>query len=157
MTMTASRIARGLGLAAFALASFSTVAAADSLFGGRVGLYTHRDQPYFGVEAVVPLGGGFAANPNVEYVRYGDTQELSFNADVQREFRVKGRVLAWAGAGLGLVSIHPDGPGEDDSKDGLANLFLGVGMETGIGMPYLTAKYVTKRNPQFLLGLGMRF
>ena len=38
-------------------------------------------------------------------------------------------------AGLGLLSSHPDGPGEDNNKDGVANLFLGIGFDTGIGMP----------------------
>jgi hypothetical protein len=130
---------------------------AESLFGGRVGLYTHPDQPYFGVEGVVPLGNAFSFNPNVEYVRLGDTQELTFNADLQYEFPIKGRALGWAGAGLGLLSVHPDGPGEDSNKDGVANLFVGIGLDTGIGMPYITAKYITKESPQFLLGLGMRF
>src|SRR5262245_58769581 len=67
--MTLSRIARGLLLSSLPLASMAPAASADSLFGGRVGLYTHRDQPYFGVEGVIAIGHGFAVNPNVEYVR----------------------------------------------------------------------------------------
>jgi hypothetical protein len=155
--MALRRFPRSLRLAALLIACLAPSAGADSLFGGRVGLYTHRGQPYFGLEAVLPFGPGFAFNPNVEYVRYGDIQEFTFNADVQREFRIKERWLAWAGAGLGLISIHPDGPAEDHSTDGVANVYLGLGIDTGIGMPYLTAKYMTRKNPQFLIGVGMRF
>jgi hypothetical protein len=146
-----------LGRAWLLLALLAGNADADSLFGGRIGLYTHPDQPYFGVEAVLPVGHGFAVNPNAEYVRLGDVQELTFNADVQYEFPIKGRALGWAGAGLGLLSSHPDGPAEPNTKDGVANLFLGIGLDTGIGMPYVTVKYITKKSPQFLLGVGMRF
>jgi hypothetical protein len=156
--MTPRVFIRLLGPASLLVALLATGATAgDSLFGGRVGLYTHRDQPYFGLEAVVPIGGGFAVNPNAEYVRLGDTQEFTFNADLQYEVPFRRRFLGWAGAGLGLLSSHPDGPGEPSTKDGVANLFLGIGLDTGIGMPYLTAKYVTKKDPQFLIALGMRF
>jgi hypothetical protein len=138
-------------------AAASAHAGDDNLIGGRVGLYTHRDQPYLGVEFVVGIGSRYSFNPNVEYMRFGDTQEVTLNADFTADFPIRGRLRGWGGAGLGIVSTHPDGPGEPDTKDGLANLFLGIGFETGIGIPYVTAKYVTKRDPQFLLGVGMRF
>ena len=135
----------------------ATGAAADSHFGARVGLYTKHGQPYFGAEGVIPIGASFAANPNFEYVRLGDTQEFTFNADLLYEVPIRGRARGWVGAGIGLLSSHPDGPGEPSTKDGVGNVFLGIGFETGIGVPYLTAKYVTKTHPEFLLGLGMRF
>jgi len=130
----------------------------DKLFGARAGLYTkHGGQPYFGVEFVLPLGPSIAFDPNVEYVRLGDTQQFTFNADLFYERTIKGRASVWAGAGLGLLSTHPDGPAEPDTKDGVGNVFLGVGFPAGPCIPYLTAKYVAKRNPEFLLGLGVRF
>jgi len=152
-----TRAPHRLALASLALTLIAGSASADALIGGRVGLSTHRDQPYFGLEFVLPVGSNFAINPNIEYTRYGDNQEFTFNVDVTYDFPIKGRTQGWAGAGLGLVSTHPDGPGEPDTKDGAANLFLGVGFETGIGIPYITAKYITTRSPQFLLGVGMRF
>jgi hypothetical protein len=142
------------------LALLATSAAAGgegSDFGARIGLYTKHGQPYFGAEGVIPLGASFSANPNFEYVRLGDTQEYTFNADVLYEIPIRGRTRGWLGAGVGLLSSHPDGPGEPSTKDGVGNVFVEVGFETGVGIPYLTAKYVAKTKPEFLLGLGMRF
>jgi len=144
-----------------AVAMLATAAVADSDFGARVGLYTKHGQPYFGAEGVIPiggtLGGTFAANPNFEYVRLGDIQEFTFNADFTYGRPIKGRSRGWVGVGIGLLSSHPDGPAEPSTNDGVGNIFLGIGFETGIGIPYITAKYVTKTHPEFLLGLGMRF
>src|SRR5262249_5671073 len=39
------------------------LAAAESDFGARVGLYTKHGQPYFGAEGVIPLKASFAINP----------------------------------------------------------------------------------------------
>ena len=156
--MTPRVRSRLLALSPLLLATLATGAAAgDNLFGARVGVYTHHSQPYFGAEIVLPLGHSLALNPNFEYVRLGDTQELTYNVDVQCEVALRRGLLAWGGVGLGLLSSHPDGPGEPNTKDGVANLFMGIGLETGVGLPYVTAKYITKKSPQFLLGVGMRF
>jgi hypothetical protein len=135
----------------------ASAAAGDNLFGARIGLYTKHSQPFFGAEFVLPLGQSFALAPNFEYVRLGDSQEFTFNADVYYEVPIKGRATGWGGVGLGLLSVHPDGPGDPNTKDGVGNVFLGVGVETGIGIPYLMAKYVARKHPEFLLSLGMRF
>jgi hypothetical protein len=155
--MTARGRSRSIAAVPLLLCLLAPLAAADSDFGARVGLYTKHGQPYFGAEGVIPVGVSFALNPNFEYVRLGDTQEFTFNADVLYEVPIRGRTRGWVGAGIGLLSSHPDGPGEPSTKDGVGNVFLGVGFETGLGVPYLTAKYVTKKHPEFLLGLGMRF
>jgi hypothetical protein len=141
------------------LALVATAAAGQDSgdFGARIGLYTKHGQPYFGAEGVIHLGASIFANPNFEYVRLGDTQEFTFNADALYEVPIRGRTRGWVGAGIGLLSSHPDGPGEPSTKDGVGNVFVGIGFETGVGVPYLTAKYVTKKRPEFLLGLGMRF
>lgn len=155
--MTSRVFSRALGPVPLILALLAPAATAESDFGARVGLYTKHSQPYFGAEGVISLGASFSANPNFEYVRLGDVQEFTFNADVLYEVPIRGRTRGWVGAGLGLLSSHPDGPGEPSSKDGVGNVFVGIGFETGLGVPYLTAKYVTKTRPEFLLALGMRF
>jgi hypothetical protein len=132
--------------------------AEDSMqLGGRVGLYTKHDQPYFGVELVLPVGSSLCLEPNVEYVRLGDNQQFTINADLAYQNTIKKRTVVWAGLGVGLVSTHPDGPAEPSSKDGVGNVFAGVGFQAGPTLPYLTVKYMAKQHPEFLIGLGIRF
>jgi hypothetical protein len=129
----------------------------EKMIGARLGLYTKHDQPYFGVEFVLPVGPSVSLNPNVEYVRLGDSQQFTINADLTYEVPIKGRFYGWAGAGIGLLSTHPDGPGEPNTKDGVGNVFVGIAFQAGPCVPYITAKYEATRHSEFLLGLGVRF
>jgi len=157
--MTTRVLGRALGPALLLTTLLAAPARAegDKLFGARAGLFTKHGQPYFGVEFVLPVGSSISLDPNVEYVRLGNTQQFTFNADLHYELTIKTRTVVWAGGGIGLLSTHPDGPAEPDTKDGVGNVFMGVGFQAGPCIPYITAKYVTKRRPEFLLGLGVRF
>jgi hypothetical protein len=148
---------RFLPAIALLLSCAASLLAEDSMqLGGRVGLYKH-DQPYFGVEFVLPVGSSLCFEPNVEYVRLGDNQQFTINADLAYQNTIKKRTVVWAGLGVGLISTHPDGPAEPNSKDGVGNIFAGIGLHAGPTVPYLTLKYMVKEDPEFLIGLGIRF
>ena len=66
-------------------------------------------------------------NPNFEYVLVGDgLNYMTINGDFHYDFPTRGSTFVWAGAGLGLVRVDPDGPDNSDTDPAL-NLFAGVG------------------------------
>lgn len=144
-------------LAALGLGLPSPVQALDLGWGLRLGYYTDVGEPLVAVEAAAPLGGRVSFNPNLEYVFVDAVRYLTLNADFLYEFRTQGPQSVWAGAGLGVVSLDPEGPPEGDTDLAL-NLLAGVGFRTsGRLVPYFQGKIAWKDSTELALSFGIRF
>jgi hypothetical protein len=155
--MRLRRIVWGLVVAAPVMVSASSPARADdALFGVRIGYYTDIEEPMIGGEVLLRLAPSLYFNPNVEYVFLERATYLTFNADAHYDLPTRGRTFVWLGAGLGVISIDPDGPAEEDT-DVVANFLAGVGVKRGGLIPYLQAKLIAKDDTEFSLAVGIRF
>ncbi len=145
-----------LGTTAATLVPEEVSAHEGTLFGVRTGLYTKQEQPFAGVELVVPLGHDLWANPNAEYV-FGDGRTfMTFNMDFHYDFYSHRRAFVWVGAGLGVVYVNPTGP-PPSSTDVAANFLAGVGLSGGPVIPYVQVKVIAKGDTEAVLAFGLRF
>ncbi len=142
---------------AAALAAWSPAVQADSevLGGARVGYFADPNAPLVGGELLLKVVPAFYFNPNVEFVFQGDSY-ITANADFHYDFPTSSRTTVWAGAGLGVVSVNPDGPVQGNTEAGL-NVLLGAGMTRGEVIPYLQAKVIAKDDSELSLAFGLRF
>jgi hypothetical protein len=145
-----------LGLLALALLAWPSPASAVDL-GVRGGYYFEVGDPFLGVEVITPVARRIFFNPNLEYVFVGEgLSYLTLNADFHYDFPMRGSNFVWAGAGLGLVRIDPEGPDNGDTDPAL-NLLAGVGFRTGKVIPYFQAKLIVEDDTEFVLAFGVRF
>jgi len=140
-----------------ALATAAPSEAADLGWGLRLGYYTDVGEPLVAADVTAPLRGRLLFNPNLEYVFVDGVRYLTLNADVVREFRTQGAQAVWVGAGLGIISLDPEGAPEG-STDLALNLVAGVGFRTtGRLLPYFQGKVVWKDDTELALSFGIRF
>lgn len=147
-----------LGVAVVAASCLlATPASADGLmFGLRGGGYTDVGKPFGGAELLVPMGRRFFFNPNVEYVFVGSGAYVTYNADFHYDIAVDRGTFVWLGAGLGLVRVDPEGPGNSRTQ-GAVNLIGGIGFRAGSAVPYLQSKIIAKDGAEFSVAFGVRF
>ena len=143
-----------IALASAALLLSAAPARADKV-GVRTGVYTDAGKPFVGFELLLPISHSVYLNPNVEYVFIDDPAYLTFNADFHYDFHTHSRAYVWAGAGLGVIYQNPDGPAPSETDVG-ANFLFGVGLKGDV-IPYVQAKLLVKDDPEFVLGVGLRF
>jgi hypothetical protein len=140
------------------LQSLSSIASADeeTLFGLRAGYYTEAEGAFVGAELLFRVVPSVYFNPNFEYVFADNVDYFTANADFHYDFPSHGRAFFWAGAGLALVRIDPEGR-PDGNTDAAANFLFGVGLSRGPTIPYFQAKVIAKDDTEFALGFGLRF
>jgi hypothetical protein len=145
-------------LIAATLSGLSVPASADedTLFGVRGGYYTEAEGAFLGAELLFRVVPSVYFNPNFEYVFADNADYYTANADFHYDFPTRGRAFVWAGAGLALVHIDPDGR-VDGHTDAAANFLLGVGLSRGPTIPYFQAKVIAKDDTEFALAFGLRF
>lgn len=134
----------------------SAAQADDALFGLRMGYYTKAENPFGGVELILPLSHRVYANPNVEYVFIDNLTYLTYNLDFHYDLPSHSRAFVWLGAGLGVISQNPDGPAPTDTEVA-ANFLAGVGLSRHRVIPYFQAKLVAKGDTEFVVAFGLRF
>jgi hypothetical protein len=133
-----------------------SAAAADDMFGLRVGYYTDAEAACVGGEALFKLAPKVYLNPNIEWVFVDHARYVTLNADVHYDFWSRRRNTAWIGAGLALVSIDPEGPADGDTDPAL-NVFAGFGARRGSVLPYVQAKVIARDDTELVLAFGLRF
>lgn len=141
-----------------ALVAWSPAAQADQnvLGGARIGYFADPNAPLVGGELLFKVVPAFYFNPNVEFVFQGDSY-ITANADFHYDFPLhSNRTTVWAGAGLGVISVNPDGPAQGNTETGV-NVLLGAGMTRGDVIPYVQAKVIAKDDSELSLALGLRF
>lgn len=145
---------------AFALVCLFTIpimAQDTGQFGVRAGFYTDAEDAFIGAEYLAPIADQVFLNPNVEYVFMDNGTFMTFNLDAHYDFPTRSNVYVWAGGGLGVMYINPDGPVDSNTDAGL-NLLFGLGFKTsGSVVPYVQGKAILADNSDFALGFGLRF
>ena len=152
---TLLRFAPVLSLCVLGLAAGASPAAGADV-GVRGGYYFDVDEPFAGIELLTRVNHRVYFNPNLEYVFTDGFDYLTLNGDFHYDFPVYGRQFVWAGAGLGLVRVDPDGPGDSD-MDAALNLLAGLGFRAGGVIPYFQGKIIVKDNSEFVFAFGIRF
>jgi opacity protein-like surface antigen len=142
-------------LGALALAGGAAPAAAADV-GVRGGYYFDAGEPFLGAELITPVARRIYFNPNLEWVFVENLNYLTVNADFHYDFPTRGSNFVWAGAGLGLLRVDPEGPDNSDTDPAL-NLLAGIGFRTGGVIPYFQAKLIVNGGSEFVLAFGVRF
>jgi hypothetical protein len=131
-------------------------AEARDLKGGvRFGYYADIGEPFAGAELLLGLGDQFYFNPNIEFVFRGDSY-ITFNTDFHYDFYTARNTTLWAGAGLAVINVNPEGDGGGDTDAGL-DLLLGIGFPHDRLVPYLQTKVIVKDDTELVLSAGLRF
>jgi len=130
--------------------------AGDIKVGIRGGYYTDIGEPFLGAELLMPVAHRIYFNPNFEYVFVDNLKYWTLNGDFHYDFPTHRPYYVWAGAGLALIRVDPEGPAEGDTDVG-ANLLAGVGFKAGSVLPYFQAKVILKNGSEFALAFGIRF
>ncbi len=156
MRVNVKRIGIVMAMSAMLVLAGARPSRADTLVGFRVGAYTDVEAPFVGGELLFRVAPRFYFNPNLEYVFVENARYLTANADFHFDFPSKSQVFAWVGAGLGLVSIKPEGRART-RNDAAGNFLLGVGFSRGPVIPYGQLKFIAKRNSELAIGVGLRF
>ena len=141
-----------------AVALTTRTAQAQTLVGGRLGVYTDAEDLFLGAEVLTPVAERLYLNPNVEYVFVDPGTFATFNFDLHYDFPLEGSsAFLWAGGGLGILYFNPEGPGGSDTDLG-ANILFGVGfLRDRPVIPYVQAKVIAADNSDFVVGFGVRF
>jgi hypothetical protein len=125
-------------------------------FGVRAGGYLEDNDPFAGLELLMPIfTDEWFFNPNVEFV-FGDRDKISGNFDFHYDFRRTGDYYVWAGAGAAVIHADED-RFEDSETDFGANLLGGVGWRLEGMTPYAQLKVVIADDAEFVAGVGIRF
>lgn len=153
--MRVSRVGFRLGVVALAWAVVgpsSPVVAGD--ISVRAGAYTDAEAAFVGIEYRTAVSGRLHAAPNFEIAFPSSGSLFSFNGDLHYVFPSKGKLVGWAGGGLGLYVRDHDGEGQDTSVG--ANFIGGLGLRANLE-PYLQLKIAVAGNTEVVLGFGIRF
>lgn len=124
--------------------------------GVRGGAYFDADEPFLGVEGLLPLRDRLWFNPNLEWVFVSRADLYTINFDVHYDLQSSGPYSFWVGGGLALVRFDPPGRGGTDTDAGL-NLLGGVAFSRSDLIPYLQAKFLVDDDTEFVLAGGIRF
>ena len=142
--------------AAALLLSVPPPASGETKFGVRGGYYTDIGEPFLGVEVLAPVAHRIYFNPNFEYVFVENLNYWTLNGDFHYDFPTHRPYYVWAGAGVGLLRVDPEGPDNGDTDVGL-NLLAGLGFRTGSVVPYFQGKLILKNGSEFAVAFGIRF
>jgi len=142
--------------AAVLLLSAPATASAETKVGVRGGYYTDIGEPFVGAELLLPVVRRIYFNPNFEYVFVENLNYWTLNGDFHYDFPTRRPYYVWAGAGVGLLRVDPEGPDNGDTDVGL-NLLAGLGFKTGSVVPYFQGKVILKNGSEFAVAFGIRF
>lgn len=125
-------------------------------FGIRGGVYTDVNEPFFGVELLMPMGvSSWYFNPNVEFVAVSNGDLATLNMDFHYDLPVNAPVWVWVGAGPAV--IFRDTPRRGSETDVGANLLAGVGWKNLPVVPYAQGKVILSDNTEVVAAVGVRF
>src|SRR3972149_2844638 len=128
--MRVSRMGLRLGVVALAgagVAPASPAAAGD--ISVRAGAYTDAEAAFVGIEYRTAVSGRLHAAPNFEIAFPSNGSLFSFNGDLHYVFPSKGKLIGWAGGGLGPYVRDHEGEGQDTSVG--AHFIGGLGLRRG--------------------------
>ncbi|MDX1632254.1 MAG: hypothetical protein R3234_10355 [Thermoanaerobaculia bacterium] len=127
-------------------------------FGVRGGVYTDIEEPFAGVELLMPVGASsWYFNPNAEFVAVSDGDLATVNFDFHYDIPVDAPLYVWAGGGPAVIFRDPPGRRSDDETDVGANLLVGVGWQDLPVVPYVQAKIIVSDETEVVAAVGVRF
>lgn len=152
-----------VALAVAAAAALGGVAVADDEGAPRVGVavgYSSQfERPVVAVDFLVTVDRSFAIVPNASFVDGGSVNrwtagvELQWNAPA---YKLHERLLAWAGAGISVLTEDPDGPLDPTTRDLVPNLVFGVGYDAPAA-PFVQMRVGLADPTDFAFSVGVRF
>ena len=105
------------------------------------------------------MSDDWTAVPNVSYVQAGNVHRWTAGVEMQWNapaYKLRRKLLAWAGGGLAILTEDPKGPVDATTRDLVADAVVGVGYDTPAA-PFLQMR-VTLRDPTDVgLSIGVRF
>jgi hypothetical protein len=131
----------------------------DYVAGVSVGYSTRFERALVAVDFLVHVSRALTVVPNVSYADVAGTRrwtggvELQWNAPAHRVHR---RLMAWAGAGMGVLVEDPRGPLERTTRDLLANAVVGVGYDAPAA-PFVQVRVALEGPADVALQVGVRF
>lgn len=127
-------------------------------FGIRGGVYTDLEEPFAGVELLMPVGAtSWYFNPNAEFVAVSDGDLATVNFDFHYDIPVDVPLYVWVGGGPAVIFRDPPGRRTDDETDVGANLLVGVGWKDLPIVPYAQAKIIVSDETEVVAAVGVRF
>ena len=124
----------------------------------RGGFYAEAGEPFVGGELLLRLTEKVQLVPNVELLLVDEGRHLAGSVDAHYDLSCScsPQTVAYAGAGVALVSRRPPGGGDTTTDPGL-NLLGGVGVRVGRLTPYVQLRGTLKESPELAIGVGLRF
>jgi hypothetical protein len=129
------------------------------LAGASVGYSTRFERALVAADFLVHVSRTITVVPNVSYADVAGTRrwtggvELQWNAPVER---LHPRLLAWAGAGMSVLTEDPRGPLERTTRDLLANAVAGIGYDAPAA-PFVQVRVALEGPADVALLVGVRF
>lgn len=129
------------------------------LAGAAVGYSSRFERAFVAVDLLVVVNRALTIVPNASYSevtgmrRWTAGVEAQWNAPVHR---LHPRLLAWAGAGLGVLTLSPKGPRETTTRDLVANAVAGVGYNLPAA-PFIQVRVALDGPSDVGLSAGVRF
>jgi hypothetical protein len=155
------RTLRALAAVALVLGAAGQVAAEDDGFqvGGSVGYSSRFERPLVSLDLIVSLSHDWALVPNGSYSEVAGVRrwtggiELQWNAPAEK---LQHGLLAWVGAGMGVLTEHRRGPHETTTRDLLADAVVGVGYDLPAA-PFIQMRVALDGPSDVRLAVGVRF
>ncbi len=149
-------VAAGATLALLLALATPSAALADVDGDIRGGVYTDASETFLGGGLLMPVGGHWMFNPNVEWVFVDKGDLATFNADFHYDFASEGQTDFWVGGGPAAI-FRENRFGNDETDLGL-NLLGGIGfLRNSAVRPYLQAKVIISDETEGVVAVGIRF
>jgi hypothetical protein len=129
----------------------------DSLIGLSAGYTSRFEKGFVTADLFVPLGKIVDLDVSAQFVDLGRATRYVFSADAIVNFpldRIRPRVFAFAGGGLGVVLTDKDNDAESTTRDGVISLLAGVGYDAR-ATPFVQIKL--QPHGEVLFSVGVRF
>ena len=154
-------VGRLLAMAAVLVPAGGTAFAGEGhvIMGAGVGYSTRFEQAFGAVEFFVPINDWFVVVPNGSYTEAAGVHrwlagvELQWNAPAHK---LHPRLMAWAGAGMSVLTEDPKGKPDPTTNDLVANVVAGVAYDMPAA-PFLQVRVMLTDPTDVGLSVGVRF
>jgi hypothetical protein len=127
--------------------------------GPSVGYSSRFERAVAAVDFLVVMDRNFSAVPTISYADVGSLRRWTVGAELQWNAparRLHPKLLAWAGAGLGVLTEDPKGPVDPTTHDLVSNAVVGVGYDAPAA-PFVQVRVALEGPSDVALSVGVRF
>jgi hypothetical protein len=129
------------------------------LAGVSAGYSTRFERALVAVDFLVEVSRAFTIVPNASYTDAAGMRRWTLGTEVQWNppaDRLHPRLLAWVGAGMGVLIEDPRGPVERTTRDLVSNAVVGVGYDA-FAAPFVQLRVALDGPSDVSLMVGVRF